>query len=207
MKLYFFPTPRNLCVTAMIDHLGLEVERVPVNLLEGAHKAPDFAAINPNMKVPVLVDGDFLLWEHPAIMLYLTEKAGGDLVPQSARERADLMRWVSWMQMHWAEGADALGMEFLAKPAMGLGDPDQCIVDRAVDHLSALVPIVETHLGKNRFFLGDRPSVADFMFGGSIAHWQTCRMPLDTAEPVLAWQKRLESLAAWRKTFLERDAA
>ncbi len=207
MKLYFFPTPRNLCVTAMIDHLGLDVERVPVNLLEGVHKAPEFVAINPNMKVPALVDGDFHLWEHPAIMLYLAEKAGGDLVPKSARERADLMRWVSWMQMHWAEGADALGMEFLAKPAMGLGDPDQNVVNRAVDHLSTLVPIVETHLGNSRYFLGDTLSVADFIFGGSIAKWQTCKMPLEGAQAVLAWQKRLESLAAWRATFLERDAA
>lgn len=207
MKLYFFPTPRNLCVAALIEHLNLDVERIPVNLLEGAHRSGEFAEINPNMKVPALVDGDFHLWEHPAIMLYLAEQAGGDMVPTTPRQRADLMRWVSWLQMHWAEGADALGFEFLAKPALGLGEPDQTAVERSIDHLNTLVPIVEAHLARNTFFLGDALSIADFMFGGSIAHWQTCKMPLVDAPATLAWQARLQALPAWRATFLEQEAA
>lgn len=207
MKLYFFPTPRNLCVTALIDYLGIEVERIPVNLLEAAHKAPDFEMINPNKKVPALIDGDFRLWEHPAIMLYLAETARSDLVPATTAGRADLMRWISWMQMHWAEGADALGMEFLAKPAMGLGDPDEEAVARGVAHLKDLTPIVDAHLGRNRFFLGENLSIFDFMFGGSITHWQTCRMPLENAANILAWQDRLQSIPAWRDTFVKQDAA
>lgn len=201
MKLYFFPTPRNLCVTALIDHLQLDVERVPVNLLEGEHKSAEYASINPNMKVPALVDGDFHLWEHPAIMLYLAETAGSALAPQTPAGRADLLRWVSWLQMHWAEGADALGMEFLAKPAMGLGDPDGDVVDRARQLLRTLLPIVEDHLSRRRFFLGDDLSIVDFMFGGSIAHWRTCRMPLERAKAVLAWKARLEDVPAWQRTF------
>ena len=85
MKLYTFPTPRNQCVTAWIRHIGIAVEEHHVDLLKGAQKSPDFLAINPNGKVPVLVDGDLRLWEHPAIMLYLAEKAGGEIIRPPAR--------------------------------------------------------------------------------------------------------------------------
>ena len=70
MQLYCFPTPRNVCVFALIDHVGAAIERISIDLIKGEHKDAKFAAINPNMKTPALVDGNFKLWEHPAIMLY-----------------------------------------------------------------------------------------------------------------------------------------
>jgi hypothetical protein len=68
---------------------------------------------------------------------------------------------------------------------MGLGDPDQNVVNRAVDHLSTLMPIVETHLGNSRYFLGDTLFVADFLFDGSMANWHICKMPLEGAQTAL----------------------
>ena len=201
MQLYSFPTPRNTCVFALIDHVGAAVERVNVNLTKGKHKAPEFAAINPNMKTPALVDGDFKLWEHPAIMLYIAERAGSDLAPQSVKDRANTMRWVSWIQMHWAAGSDVLGGEFLAKPALGLGDPDPDIVVQGKDTIAALVPVVEAHLQSNSYFVGENLSIVDFMFGGTIADWRTCQMPLEKAENLLAWYQRLSDLPAWSANF------
>ena len=72
MKLYVTPpSPRAFKVVAVLHHLGLPAEMVYVDLLNGQHMRPDFAALNPNRKMPVLDDDGFLLWESNAIMQYL----------------------------------------------------------------------------------------------------------------------------------------
>ena len=71
MKLYYAETmnPRKVC--ALAKYLGLPVEFVRVDLRKGEQHTPDFLAVNPNGKVPVLVDGDLVLWESTAIMARL----------------------------------------------------------------------------------------------------------------------------------------
>lgn len=205
MKLYCFPTPRNACVFALADHLEVTLERVSVDLTKGAQNTPDFLKINPNGKTPVLVDGDLCLWEHAAILLYLAEKTGSALAAKSAAGRAEAIRWISWVQMHWTAGGDILGWEYMAKPALGLGGPDHAEVARGIELLGPLVPIVDGHLAKNDYFLGSSLSFVDFMFGGAVAHWQTCRMPLENARNLLGWCDRLSRLPAWRENFAQRE--
>lgn len=95
MKLYYSDTlnPRKVCALAL--HLQSPVEFIRVELGTGEHLSPAFRAMNPNAKVPVLVDDDLVLWESNAIMCHLAEKAGSDLWPQDAR-RIDVMRWLMW---------------------------------------------------------------------------------------------------------------
>lgn len=201
MKLHGFPTPRNVCVWAMIEHLGLNVDRVTVDLMQGQQKSADYLALNPNGLTPTLVDGDFCLWEHAAILQYLAESSGSALAPSSPQGRADATRWISWTQMHWVPGVDVLGFEYLAKPAMGMGTADPAEVERGRSMVSARVPIVEQHLGNFKYLLGDSLSFVDFFFAGSIAHWQTCAIPLGNAPNVLRWFAVIEALPAWANQF------
>jgi glutathione S-transferase len=82
----FVGSPNSRKVEAVILHLGLEVEIRNHDLFKGELRAPDYLAINPNAKVPTLVDGNFKLWESVAIMQYLAEKSGDDtLFPRNPR--------------------------------------------------------------------------------------------------------------------------
>src|SRR5262249_38873228 len=74
MKLYGFGPTRSLRALWGLKELDADFEFVPVNLVAGEHKHPDFLRLNPAGKVPVLVDGDFVLTESAAIVLYLAEK-------------------------------------------------------------------------------------------------------------------------------------
>lgn len=74
--------PRKVC--ALARHLGLPVTFVPVDLGAGGHLTPQFRALNANAKVPVLVDGDLVLWESDAIMMHLAIRAGSPLWPSEA---------------------------------------------------------------------------------------------------------------------------
>src|SRR6266851_1229692 len=71
MKLYHFPSPNPQKVTFALGELGLEYEMVPVDLAKGEQRKPEFLAINPFGRVPVLVDGDLTLWDSHAILAYL----------------------------------------------------------------------------------------------------------------------------------------
>jgi glutathione S-transferase len=66
-------------VLALIKHLGIEAELIKLDVLAGALTAPDYVRLNPNMKVPTLVDGDLVLWEASAITAHLCIKAGSDM--------------------------------------------------------------------------------------------------------------------------------
>lgn len=185
----------------MLDHLDVDVEKVVADLIKGEHKTKDYLAINPNGRVPTLVDDDFRLWEHAAIMQYLAEKVQSSLSPSDASGRADATRWISWMQMHWVPGADVLGFECLAKPAMGLGEPDPAEVERGRLLIIEPVNILDGHLNNSKYMLGDNLSFVDFFVGGSVAYWETCQMPFDSAENILGWYSLLDALPAWQKNF------
>jgi len=95
MKLYEFAPTRSIRVRWTLQELGIDFEAIPVNLLTGEHRSPAFLKINPAGKLPVLVDGDMVLTESIAIVLYLAEKyRDKGLIPTDLQHRAQLMRWL-----------------------------------------------------------------------------------------------------------------
>ena len=95
MKLYGFGPTRSLRALWGLKELGLEYEFIPVNLVAGEHRRPEYLALNPAGKVPVLVDGDLIIPESAAIVLYLAEKyPQSGLMPTRLDQRAQVYRWV-----------------------------------------------------------------------------------------------------------------
>src|ERR1700739_1581409 len=87
IKLYYFPSPNPQKVRFALLELGLECEIIPVDLIKSEQRTPEFLALNPYSRVPVLTDGALTLWESHAILAYLGEKTG-KLWPTSAGGRA-----------------------------------------------------------------------------------------------------------------------
>src|SRR5262245_30549339 len=102
MRLYDFPgSPHGLKVRTVAYELGIQLEVAEVNILRGESHSPDFEKLNPNGLVPVLVDGDFVLWESNAIIAYLASVHRSPvLLSADARERADVDRWLHWQSAH-----------------------------------------------------------------------------------------------------------
>jgi glutathione S-transferase len=92
LKLYGGKRSRANIVRWYLEELNLPYEFVLLDMQSGAHLQADFLQINPMGKVPAIVDGDFVLWESGAILLYLAEKTGN--LPNSLAERAILNQWV-----------------------------------------------------------------------------------------------------------------
>ncbi len=103
MKLYVLPpSPRAFKVIALKNYLALDCEMQLVDLGKGDQLAPEYIAMNPNRKMPVLEDDGFVLWESNAILFYLaSKKPESALWPPDAKRQADVLRWLAWESAHW----------------------------------------------------------------------------------------------------------
>ena len=136
MKIYWIKAQAPQRVLALVKHLGFLVELIEVDLKAGGLKSTEYAALNPNMKAPVLVDGDFVLWEASAIMAHLCIKAGSDMWPaHNPAEQVDVLRWLSWNDCHWAPAVGNFYFEHIVKTTFGFGKPDSEILKTHVTEL------------------------------------------------------------------------
>src|SRR5262245_1014734 len=112
MRLHHNPmssSSRRVTVTA--DLLGMKLDERLIDLPVPEQRAA-LAALNPNAKIPVLEDGDFVLWESHAIMQYLCDHAPGQLLyPRELQARADVNRWLFWISHHLSPVVGAIGYE------------------------------------------------------------------------------------------------
>ncbi len=95
LKFYYSGAPNPTKVALMLEETGLEYEPIPVDTRMGQQHAPDFVALNPNAKVPVIVDGDTVVFDSNAIVLYLAEKTGQFL--PSASQRGEMLSWLMFV--------------------------------------------------------------------------------------------------------------
>ena len=123
-------SPRAFKPMVVANHLGIETTLRIVDLVKGDHKAPQYAALNPNMRMPTLKDGDYVLWESGAILQYLAgKKPESGLLPRDDRRRLDVTRWQFWDVCHWDPGCAVFIFEHVVKPiVLKSGEPDQAAI-------------------------------------------------------------------------------
>lgn len=207
MKLYYAETPNSRKACAVARHLDSPVAYVPVDLKAGAHKAPDFLAINPNGKVPVLTDGDFNLFESNAIMVYLAQQAGADMWPADPAEQVEAIKWLSWDTAHFSRHGGTLFFENLIKPQFGFGDPDPAAIEEATGFFRAFAGVLDAHLAGREYLVGRRLTVADIAVATMLPLAGPAQLPLGDFKEVSRWHDSLMALPAWAEPFPKRAAA
>jgi glutathione S-transferase len=159
MKLYGFGPTRSLRALWGLKELDTDFEFIPVNLLAGEHKHPDFLRLNPVGKVPVLVDGDILIPESAAIVLYLADKYRDKrLLPASLQERAQVYRWVMFAVTELEQPLWRISKHTALYPEEKRLSADIVL---AKEEFFAMASILDSHLEGRRFIVGESVSVAD----------------------------------------------
>ena len=97
IKFYYHPAPNPAKVALFLEESGLPYEVVPVDTRKGEQFAPDFVAINPNSKTPVITDGDVRVFDSTAILLYLAEKTGMFLPENTPKARGEMLSWLMFI--------------------------------------------------------------------------------------------------------------
>jgi GSH-dependent disulfide-bond oxidoreductase len=97
IKFYYHPAPNPAKVALFLEESGLPYEVVPVDTRKGEQFAPDFVALNPNSKTPVITDGDVRVFDSTAILLYLAEKTGKFLPENTPKARGEMLSWLMFI--------------------------------------------------------------------------------------------------------------
>lgn len=97
LKFYFSGAPNPVKVALFLEEAGIPYEAIPVDTRKGDQHKPDYLKINPNAKVPAIVDGDVTVFDSNAILLYLAEKTGKFLPPKSDKLRGELLSWLMFV--------------------------------------------------------------------------------------------------------------
>lgn len=201
MKLYYSPhssNARKVRIAAALLDIPLDLELV--ELYQGAQRRPEFLALNPMGKVPVLKDGDLVLTESAAILIYLAEsKPGTTLYPAEGRARAEVHRWLFWGASHFSPALAALAWETTLKKLLRLGDPEPLQVQRQTDQLQVLGKVLDAHLATRDWVAGPNLTLADVALGTTFFA-STPGSVLAPFAHVVAWSARLHALDAWKTT-------
>lgn len=202
MKLYHFPLSSNSRrVLAVAFHLGIELELEALQLFNGEHLKPEFIKLNPNHKIPTLVDGDFILWESAAIMLYLAgKKPGNRLYSSDSREQADINRWLFWNAAHWGQACGIYIFENLIKKHTNQGEPDPVELKKADGLFHRFARVLDDHLSAHQWLSGNHLTVADYAVGAILMQADKAHFPVENYREILRWYGEIEKLDAWKKS-------
>ncbi len=161
IDLYTAPTPNGHKASCTLEALEIPYETHFVNLGEGDQKKPDFLALNPNGRIPAIVDrdaGDFPIFESGAIMIYLAEKAGR-LLPTDAKGRSRVIQWLMFQMGGVGPMLGQANVFYRYFP-----EKLQPAIDRYQNEGRRLFEVLDGRLGENEW-LADDYSIAD------IANW------------------------------------
>ncbi len=189
MKLYdFAPSPNCRKVRAVAYELGLKLDYVPVDLIRGETRAAAFVAKNPNGRLPLLEDGELLLWESSAIIAYLG--AGSSLVPTAPKERAEVDRWIAWQLAHLGPAIRKVAFERIVKKLTGQGAPNEAQIAAGTEEFAKLSALLDRSLGDEEY-LGGQLTIADFALASHYSITASCGLDVTPHARVNAWLGRM----------------
>lgn len=208
MKLYDFAySPNSRKVRAVAYELGIELEHVHVNLLRGEARTAAILAKNPNGRVPILEDGDFVLWESTAIIRYLAAKHGGTaLTPRDARDAAEVDRWLSWQLAHLGPATAKVAFERVVKKLTGQGAPDQAVIDAGTAEFAKFTDVLEAAL-EGREYVTGRLSLADFALASHLYLTPTYGLDLAPYPRVRDWLGRMLARSSMKRAEADAQAS
>lgn len=192
IDLYTWATPNGWKVSATLEELGLPYNVTPIDITTGIQKESEFVAINPNGRIPAIVDhdaGGLTIFESGAIMLYLAEKTG-KLIPNDLKGRYDVLQWLMFQMGGVGPMQGQANVFYRYFP-----EKIPSAIERYQNETRRLYGVLDSQLSKHEFLAGDY-SIAD------IANWSWVRVhnfagvSLDEFEGLKRWHDQLEARPA-----------
>ena len=203
LQLYSLPTPNGVKVSIMLEEIGLPYEPHLVNILKNENMGPEFLALNPNGKIPAIIDPNgpggkpLGLFESGAILMYLGEKTG-KLLPQDAARRYETIQWV-FFQMGGV--GPMFGQVGYFHKFAGKDIADKRPLERYRDEAKRLLGVMETHLAGRTWIMDDDYTIADI----SLLGWVRNLIGFYGARELVEFDS-LKHVPAWLERGLARPA-
>jgi GST-like protein len=186
IDLYYAPTPNTWKASIMLEECGLPYKVIPIDIMAGEQQRPEFLAINPNGRIPAIVDhdgpeGPQPVFESGAILVYLAEKTGKFLAP-AGRARAETFSWLMW-QMGGLGPMAGQAHHFRRYAPEG----NEYAAERYVTESARLYGVLERQLSANEWLAGGAYSIADIATWGWVWYHPMHGQNLDDFPSVARW--------------------
>jgi len=201
LTFYYVPMSTSSITEAVLAELDIPCDRVQLSIVDGDTKKPEFLAINPNGRVPVIVHEGIAIWESAAITLYLGELFGVEakLYSPAGQQRGEAMKWIVWGNVSLAEAAGRLSALLPADSDGAVQSnsqdwvpPEQrnpIVLEKAKSDLARCLGILDHALDGKSFLLGDY-SLADTHLQGFIGWIGSMDVDLQEFPNVMGWLER-----------------
>jgi GST-like protein len=195
IRLYTAATPNGRKVSIALEEIGLPYEAVKVDLQAGEQLRPDFLALNPNHKIPVIDDDGLVIWESGAILLHLAEKSG-KLLPRDPKGRMAAIQYAFFQTGGLGPNLGRLGAQ-LRRPE---AERNAEMVQIFSDEVKRLLGVLDRILSDGREYLAGEYSIGDIMHYPWLALLLALKVPMLMELPrVVAWLERIGARPAVRK--------
>lgn len=186
IKIYGVARTRAFRPIWMAEELGLDYEHIPVEIGDAGARTPEFLAINPNGRLPAVVDGDTVLVESLAITLYLAKKhATGTLYPARIEDEAKVWQWTLWALTEVDRGVNIWSLNAIRLPE---AERDAAKRAEALQVLKAPFKVLDEAVAKQPYLLGNSFTVADLNVAAVIS--RAVDMDLSAVPHLKAWLER-----------------
>jgi len=161
LKFYYSGAPNPTKVALFLEETGTAYEPIPIDTRKGEQHKPEFLAINPNAKLPAIVEGDVTVFDSSAVLLYLAEKTGKFLPAKTDKARAELLSWMFFV-------SSGVGPYFGQSVHFRNYAPEKIpyAINRYVFEAQRHAGILNARLGKQKYMLGDTYTIVDMNVWG-----------------------------------------
>ncbi|HEX6144631.1 MAG TPA: glutathione S-transferase [Geminicoccaceae bacterium] len=179
-----------------VGELGLEHERIDAGGSFGRLDTPEFGTLNPNRKVPVLEDGEVVLWESNAIVRYLAARhATGSLWPEDPARRALSDRWMDWKTATLIPDMTVVFWGLIRTPE---AERDTAAIEAAAARMVPNWRILDAHLDGRPYVLEDALTIGDIAVGAAVHRYLNLPLARPALPAVEAYYERLKERPAYR---------
>ncbi len=193
IDLYYWPTPNGKKVTIHLEEAGVDYRIVPLSISTGEQLAPEFLKMNPNARMPVMVDNDpidggepLTIFESGAIMLYLAEKTGR-FMPKDLRARYEVTQWLLWQMANQGPKLGEAG-HFLHYAQMTGDVGDLSYAQRRFsDEAHRLYGVLNYRLHDRNYLAADEYTIADMICYPWTASWENHGLELSEFKHLKRW--------------------
>jgi len=192
IDLYFWPTPNGKKVSIMLEETGLAYRLVPLNIGRGDQFSKEFLAINPNHRMPAIVDhgpkgvhSPISVFESGAILMYLAEKSG-QLWSQAPHEKYEVVEWVMWQMANLGPKFGECGHFLRAAQQPDRGDLSYSL-RRFDDEVNRLYGVMNNRLHSRRYLAGEDYSIADIACYPWAINWAFFKQDIEQFKYVKRW--------------------
>jgi glutathione S-transferase len=204
MKLYFSRNYNPRLAVAVARFLNSPVEFEFASPFSPGQREK-FIRLNPNLSVPILVEGETTLWEADAIACRLSQLAKSDFWPMG-EALPEIVRWISWGYWNFVRACDQVHFERVTKQRYAIGPIRQDVVEAGLNEFASSAAVLEQHLKPRDWLVGGRPTYADFRLACVLPFAGIAGLPVHDFPRVAAWHARLMEIPAWRDPFAGLDA-